>query len=168
MDANEISQRAEAIMNASPAFPEIYRGALFPAGPGGKPTIVPVPLDHGLGMYMFPDDLRTQAWVGTQSAAQAPRFKQWRMEAGGGTVYLAWAYAQKITAATGGAVNAVLSDASATNGKPRTVYGDVLILKESQARECIVDLDEADLKHVREKFGRWWAIHGADPDQMLS
>ena len=45
-----------------------------------------------------------------------------------------------------------MSAAGAGGGKPRTVYGDVLIIKESLARECIVDL--ADFKHVREKFVR--------------
>ncbi|KAJ6570213.1 hypothetical protein DFH09DRAFT_1154377, partial [Mycena vulgaris] len=169
MDQAEIEQRSETIMTANPAFPAIYRGALFPAGARAQPVIVPVPLDHGLGTYMFPEDLRTHEWVGTPVTGTAARYKPaWRMEAGGSAVYLAYACAQKISAAKGVTVNSVLSaPASAAGAKPRTVYGDVLVLKESMARECIVDLDEADFKHVREKFGRWWAIHGADPDQML-
>nr|GAT50211.1 predicted protein [Mycena chlorophos] len=157
MDETEISLRATTITSASPPFPEVYRGALFPAGGCGKPTIVPVPLDYGLDMYMFPDDLCTQTWVGSQSASTPGRCKQWRIditgaeaEKGSGSVYLAWGFAQKkITMVMGGQVNAGLSDQS------RTVYGDVLIMKESgdsEAGECIVDLDEGDLKHVCDRF----------------
>jgi hypothetical protein len=74
------------------------------------------------------------------------------MEAGNGAVYLAYACAQKISAATGATANSVLS--AVGGGKPRTVYGDVLFVKESVRQECIVDLGEADFRHVREKFQR--------------
>ncbi|KAJ6577360.1 hypothetical protein B0H19DRAFT_1370574 [Mycena capillaripes] len=170
MDPTEIAQRSETIEAANPPFPAIYRGALFPAGEGAQPAIVPVPLDYGLGTYMFPEDLRTYAWVGPSPVNGAvARFKPaWRMDVGNGTVYLAYACAQKISATTGATVNSVLSATGPAGGKPRMVYGDVLFVKESVSRECIVDLDEADFKHVRERFQRWWAIHGADPDQLLS
>ncbi|KAJ7510364.1 hypothetical protein B0H11DRAFT_1958658 [Mycena galericulata] len=171
MDREEIAQRSETIESASPPFPAIYRGALFPAGAGAQPAIVPVPLDYGLGTYMFPEDLRAYAWVGpAPGPGTVSRVRPaWRMDAGGGAVYLAYASAQKLSAAVGAVANSVLAGTSAPGGnKPRTVYGDVLFVKESLAQECIVDLGEADFKHVREKFLRWWAIHGSDPDQVLS
>ncbi|KAF7330328.1 hypothetical protein MVEN_02471100 [Mycena venus] len=171
MNREEIAQRSQAIEAANPPYPAIYRGALFPAGAGAQPAIVPVPLDYGLGTYMFAEDLCTHVWgLGSEPAPGAVvRFKPaWRMDAGNGTVYIAFANVQKLSAANGVTANSVLSAAGAAGGKPRTVYGDVLFVKESLTRECIVNLGEADFNHVRERFQRWWAMNGADPDQVLS
>ncbi|KAK7032875.1 hypothetical protein R3P38DRAFT_3312987 [Favolaschia claudopus] len=169
MKREEIAERSQIIETSEPPFPAIYRGALFPAGAGAQPAIVPVPLDYDLGTYMFPEDLRFHEWIGSEPVPGAVvRFKPaWRMDGGSGVVYLAFASTQKVAAANGMTPNSVLSVAGPAGGKPRTVYGDVLFVKESLERESIVDLKEGDLKHVRERFQRWWAMNGSDPDQML-
>ncbi|KAJ7671633.1 hypothetical protein DFH06DRAFT_1178206 [Mycena polygramma] len=151
-----ILQRTEAIEAADPPFPAIYRGALFPAGATTQPAIVPVPLDYGLGMYMFPEDLCTHSWVGPPPTAHTIAHVKpaWRMDAGNGSVYIAYACVQKVSAARSATVNGALSAPGPAGGKPRKVYGDVLFVKQSVARECIVDLDEGDFKHVRERFQR--------------
>jgi hypothetical protein len=65
-------------------FPAIYRGALFPAGAGAQPVIVPVPLDYGLGTYMFLEDLCAYrvGWAGASHWGGYTR--QARVADGGG------------------------------------------------------------------------------------
>ncbi|KAJ7201231.1 hypothetical protein B0H12DRAFT_1244282 [Mycena haematopus] len=154
-----ILRTAHAVRTCQPPFPHIYQGLLF-ATSCRKPFLVPVPLDHGLRDYRFPDDLRAYTWISRRIPGTLPLHMWWPpYETVGGTtdfrtltyryrgLLLFMACVHKI-----GPVNIALGE----NIQPRPVHGDVLVMLENDGK--IVDLTLEDVPQIVKRIEPVWTV----------
>ncbi|KAJ7264028.1 hypothetical protein B0H12DRAFT_1230784 [Mycena haematopus] len=160
---DRILRTAVAIRNSQPPFPRIYQGLLF-ATSCPTPFVVPVPLDHGLEDYRFPDDLRTYTWI-TRRIPGTYLSHKWcaPYEVIGGItdfatlVYKFYGLLMFMASAHEiGPVNVALGE----DMQPRPVCGDVLVMVELDGK--IVNLALESAPRIVELMKTVWNIIAAE------